>query len=342
MNANNLFSQVVDLTAIRDVELLEYSLLRTLDQFLKPLDLRILRMDTQHILRGQIVFSHDQCRVSHTHELILDQTVSDMLEHMQVNDACEYTINKEDGYLTIYHLHKTAASNLYIQILNHDRLSRQNRHFLMGMLEIFKNYVGLLAESITDPLTGLLNRKSFDGAMDKIYNMLPKHEENDQYALDDEFRQHQPDSYWLVMLDIDHFKQINDTFGHVYGDDVLILLSRIIRGSFRNEDLIFRFGGEEFVLLIQCESADSASLDLKRLLERVENHHFPRVEKVTLSAGAVAIDRYTFSGTLLEYADQALYASKENGRNQVTFFEDLIAAGDINKQTLCTGDVELF
>lgn len=331
MNANNLFHQIVDLTGIRDLELLEYSLLRTLHQYLQPLDVRIFRLDANGNPRSQIVFGHDKCHV-HDQQFTLETEVQDMLEHMSINDTSEFTRKNDSGFLTLYNLHKTLASTLYLQVLNHDRLSRENRHLLLGLLQIFQNYIVLLGENITDPLTGLLNRKSFDQALDKISNRIP--EIKPQPTSEDERRHEEGGQFWLVMLDIDHFKQINDSYGHVYGDDVLVLLAQLIRRSFRNEDLIFRFGGEEFVLLIECHNLDGARLALQRLLHRVEHHHFPQIDKVTISAGVVSLDRHTFATTLLDYADRALYHSKQNGRNQVTFFEDMLTAGLAQEQQI--------
>lgn len=342
MNASNLFNQVVDLTAIRDVELLEHSLLGTIYEYLKPLDLRIFRLDSEGALMTQIAYNQEQARAFNKQDLTLDPAVVEMLAYMQTHEITEHTEPLDAGYMTLYGLHKTTVSSLYMQVLNHDRLSRENRHLLLGMLQIFKNYIGLLAENITDPLTGLLNRKSFDHAMEKVYQSMAAACDAKGEAEAGDRRRSTSGEFWLAMLDIDHFKSINDTYGHVYGDDVLILLSQILRSSFRDDDLLFRFGGEEFVLLIRCESSDNARGALQRLLDRVEAYNFPRVERVTISAGVVAIDRQTFSGTLLDYADQALYSSKENGRNRVTFFEDMLAAGTTEKQQISTGGIELF
>ncbi|MEO1575773.1 MAG: GGDEF domain-containing protein [Pseudomonadota bacterium] len=344
MNASNLFNQVVDLTAIRDVELLEHSLLGTLYEYLKPLDLRIFRIDSDGVLMTQIAYNQEQARAFNQEDRSLDPVVEKMLAHMKAHEITEHTEPLDAGFLTLYGLHKTTVSSLYMQVLNHDRLSRENRHLLLGMLQIFKNYIGLLADNITDPLTGLLNRKSFDHAMEKVYQSMTEKAvaELDTSIEVGDRRRSGAGEFWLAMLDIDHFKAINDTYGHVYGDDVLILLSQILRSSFRDDDLLFRFGGEEFVLLIRCDGSDNARIALQRLLDRVAAYNFPRVERVTISAGVVAIDRQTFSGTLLDYADQALYASKENGRNQVTFFEDMVAAGATERQQISTGGIELF
>jgi diguanylate cyclase (GGDEF)-like protein len=339
MNVNRLFDRLVDLTAIRDLELLEFSLLRTLHQYLSPLDLRIIRVNSDIEIKGEIVFGAERCIVKNE-EAELDEEIKNILIKIEKTDSSEYTYENTSGFRSIYKIHKTHTTILYLMVLNHDRVTRENRHLLIGLLEIFRNYVGLLGENITDSLTGLLNRKSFDRTIDKIYDLVP--DEDIEPVSDDERREASDSLYWLVMLDIDHFKKINDRFGHLYGDDVLILLAKIIKNCFRDDDLIFRFGGEEFVLIIKCANATGAKQALKRLLENVSSYLFPQVGTVTISAGAVCFKKNIFSATLLDYADQALYFSKRNGRNQVSFFEEMIEKGLTKEQEIKSGGVDLF
>lgn len=337
MNASRLFDQIVDLTSIRDIELLEFSLLRTIHQYLKPIDARIFKTNSRDKLISEIVFSSDNCHVFYD-EKELSGDVKFIIDHITKTEAVEFSKKIDKGYLTIYRIHKTHATSLYIQIHSHDRISRENKRLLNGLLEIFRNYICLIADNITDSLTGLLNRKSFDSTIDKIYKYIPE-----EVDIDINNRRNSiNDKYWLVMLDVDHFKSVNDKYGHLYGDDVLILLAQLIKASFRDDDLSFRFGGEEFVLIIRCENSDGAKFALQRLLEKVSNYIFPQVGTVTISAGAVRIDPKIFSGTLLEYADQALYHSKNNGRNQVTFFDDLVNQGITKEQEIEFGEIALF
>lgn len=337
MNSQRLFDQLVDLTAIRDIELLEISLLRTIQQYLRPLDLRIIRIGSDNKLRSEVVYGSERCNV-YLDNISLSDEVKGMLEHIQTSNTDEFTLTNGSGCLTLYKINKTHSTTLYLQVLNHDRISRENRHLLLGLMEIFRNFCELLSEGITDSLTGLLNRKSFDRAIDKIYDLIPL----DESRSEADRRNKQSIKYWLVMLDIDHFKKINDKFGHLYGDDVLILVSQIIRNCFRDDDLIFRFGGEEFVLMIRCSDEEGARKALERLLTSVSSYLFPQVGTVTISGGAVCIDRETFSATLLDYADQALYYSKQNGRNRVTFFEDLVSKGLAKIEEVKHGSVQLF
>ncbi|MDA8065231.1 MAG: diguanylate cyclase [Thermaerobacter sp.] len=125
----------------------------------------------------------------------------------------------------------------------------------------------------------------------------------------------------LLMLDIDHFKQINDTYGHLQGDQVLSELGRILRGNSRSSDMAARYGGEEFTLLLPELGGEEARLAAERLRAAVEGHPF-RLNgspvPVTVSVGVASLGGPVGSApALLEAADRAMYASKTAGRNRV-------------------------
>ena len=133
--------------------------------------------------------------------------------------------------------------------------------------------------------------------------------------------------HWLAIIDIDHFKRINDRFGHLYGDEVLILLARNMKRLFRQRDKLFRFGGEEFVIVLDRTAEASAEIVLDRFRETIEKTHFPQVGKVTVNIGFVRLDKVDVSSAIIGRADQALYYAKQNGRNRVCFYEKLVAQG---------------
>ena len=337
VNPHLILEQLVSLTAVTDAELSEYSLLRIIDGFLQPLDLRIIRTDQQHQVQGEMVFNHERVRVNDSSEQV-GTDIRQMLMRLGNSSAEEHSVKTAHGHQTLFKCHKSRINEMYLLVTLPQPMSRETKHLLSCVLKIFKNYTDLLIESSTDPLTGLLNRKTFDETIDRVYQLVPK----ESHSLDNDRRQEQDTKYWLVMIDIDHFKSINDTYGHLYGDDVLILLAQIIKGCFREDDLVFRFGGEEFVLIIRCDHAEGAHTALDRLLKTVENYDFPQVGQVTISAGVVRIDGHTFSSTLLDYADRALYYSKDNGRNQVSFYEDMVDEGLESGEVIKTGTVDLF
>ena len=140
---------------------------------------------------------------------------------------------------------------------------------------------------------------------------------------------------------MDHFKLVNDRFGHLYGDEVLILIANILRSSFRSHDRIFRFGGEEFVVLLRSTTLSMAHKVFNRFRLAVQEYNFPQVGRVTVSLGFVS----TAKGSpveILGQADQALYYAKEHGRNQVCFYDDLVASGQLATKMMANDDVELF
>ena len=127
-----------------------------------------------------------------------------------------------------------------------------------GILSVYRNYQSLLDYSERDSLTGLLNRKTFDEKFARMVNARP----SDSVARDDNERRHHAEtkSQWLAVIDIDHFKRVNDQFGHLYGDEVLILVANVLRTSFRAQDRVFRFGGEEFVVLLRSATLADAQM----------------------------------------------------------------------------------
>lgn len=162
--------------------------------------------------------------------------------------------------------------------------------------------------ALTDPLTGLFNRRYLDQTL----------------ALEITRQRRAGRPFSVLMLDLDHFKHYNDTHGHPRGDELLRRLGRILTECLRSSDVIARVGGEEFLVLLFDTAAEAAVVTGEKLREAVAEHPFPFGEeqplgRVTISVGVAAwpahgdhVDR------VLEAADQALYASKAAGRNSVT------------------------
>ena len=121
----------------------------------------------------------------------------------------------------------------------------------------------------------------------------------------------------FIMIDIDHFKQINDTFGHLEGDAVLAELAKILVAGKREADVCARYGGEEFGLILHETNETGAMTLAERIRARVEAAIFPGDLKLTISLGVAATEDETQFTALIEKADQALYAAKQAGRNTV-------------------------
>ncbi|MFT3956915.1 MAG: GGDEF domain-containing protein [Piscinibacter sp.] len=218
-------------------------------------------------------------------------------------------------------------------------LDERDQRMVMSILRIYRNFQGLLDYSERDTLTGLLNRKTFDESFMKTIT------QPDAAGIDaarDGRRQPAPGCrHWLGVIDIDHFKRVNDNHGHLIGDEVLLLMARLMRGSFRLDDRLYRFGGEEFVVLMRCADAAAATLAFERLRGNVENHLFPQVGRITVSVGFTELHAGDTPSGAFERADKAVYFAKGQGRNQVRYHADLVAAGHLADDAK-VGDVELF
>lgn len=214
------------------------------------------------------------------------------------------------------------------------------RTLIRGIVQVYANHKNLLDYSERDALTGLLNRRTFDTRFARM-TAQGGHARQPQLPGRAERRHStQAKENWLAVVDIDHFKNINDRFGHVYGDEVLILVANMLKASFRSNERIFRFGGEEFVVLLRAVTLKNASLAFERFRRTVEEHDFPQVGRVTVSLGYASISSDT-PVVILGHADQALYYAKQHGRNQIQLYDQLVAARLLQVQSP-SGSVEIF
>src|SRR5450830_934262 len=210
-----------------------------------------------------------------------------------------------------------------------------------GIVGVYRNFQNLLDYSERDSLTGLLNRKTFDDQLAQILQSRGEPEVEKPLPVDEE-RRHYTDTerQWLAVIDVDHFKLVNDKFGHLYGDEVLILIANQLQSSFRSQDRIFRFGGEEFVVLLRSITLDNAQKIIDRFRTNVEAHDFPQVGRVTVSVGFVSINAYEAPVIILGRADQALYYAKSHGRNLACHYDELVAKGMLT--TIASNDTAEF
>ncbi len=178
------------------------------------------------------------------------------------------------------------------------------------LFQLYQNLFEMLEKSEYDKLTNLLNRQSLNSKLASLINASRQGTK----------RKNQLQS-WLAVLDIDHFKIINDNYGHLFGDEVLLQFAQIMKKCFRFNDLLFRYGGEEFIVMVTNTNLNGALKSLERFRNLVETHTFPSDHKVTVSIGFTEITENTLPSSLIDYADKALYQSKENGRNRTTQYE---------------------
>ncbi len=158
-------------------------------------------------------------------------------------------------------------------------------------------------QATTDALTGIDNRIKFNQSL--------------AIEIARATRYNSPLS--LIIFDIDHFKKVNDTFGHSVGDKVLKTLAKLVEANIRETNIFARWGGEEFVILAPGISLTETLELADKLRSKVEEFDFNKPQKVTLSFGVTAFKKGDSSTMLLNRADEALYRAKENGRNQVQY-----------------------
>lgn len=187
--------------------------------------------------------------------------------------------------------------------------------YLQFLFHFYCHQLQMLQGTYRDALTGLYNRRAFN---EKMLQLLEPADNHQRRALN-----YSPTVY--VMLDIDHFKSINDSMGHLYGDEVLLLLAQQMTDSFRENDLLFRYGGEEFAMVLMDITAQQAQHSLQRFREKIADYDFPNVEQVTVSIGFTGFDKNLPMEELINQAENALYYCKNTTRNVVHSYQELAA-----------------
>jgi len=164
-------------------------------------------------------------------------------------------------------------------------------------------YHSALQSALVDPLTGAKNRAGMDAALKREIELSHRHNS----------------PMCIMLLDIDHFKSVNDNFGHAGGDFVLQAVAQCVSETIRGSDMLFRFGGEEFLIMLSCTEMEGATGLAERIRQKVEALSFKphRTLQITASLGVSAVKKDDNLTTLFERTDQALYKAKETGRNRV-------------------------
>jgi len=156
-----------------------------------------------------------------------------------------------------------------------------------------------------DPLTGLYNRQAILGKLHELINHAKRYKED----------------FSLSMLDIDHFKKVNDRYGHLTGDEVLEKIASLIYRNMRDTDIVGRYGGEEFIIILPQADSSAAMVVAERIRNIIENAEMKdsagNVFAITVSLGLSIWEQGEDAYSLISRADEALYNAKENGRNRV-------------------------
>lgn len=346
----SIIKHLMEITGHRDHDLLNISVISALSELTNAGRARVL--DVLHvgekiyvkpqitIVSGKLAPSEEMSGIA-APEIPVDQ-FPQLAEALRKHENVAEHLS-ENGERTLWlPVWMNDKVNVCLEIQNPETYTENTKEVMGGILVVYRNFQNLLDYSERDSLTGLLNRKTFDDNFSKILrttiqkNNLPETEVEVERRHNEREKQH-----WLAVLDIDHFKRVNDQFGHLYGDEVLILVANLMRTSFRPTDKLFRFGGEEFVILLRSTSKEDAKMIFERFRENVARYPFPQVGTVTISIGFAHIDPFEPAVGIIGRADQALYFAKSNGRNRVCHYEDLVSSGELRIE-VSQDSVEFF
>ena len=249
----------------------------------------------------------------------LSRHCSHFLEHPEtiIRDADDETAagnEKLPSAVTPLIFHERLIGVLQVTAADQARVWGENEILLLrtvaNQVAVAVNHASLFAQiqqqALTDALTGCYNRRSFEMQLDREMKVAK--------------RQHQPVS--LIMLDLDRFKQLNDSAGHDAGDSALRRLADCFRQELRGVDSAARFGGDEFALILPQAFAEGAQIVAERLRARIEEIDIPGFGNLSASIGIATFPLHGSSRTeLVVAADAALYGAKRSGRNRVCVFE---------------------
>jgi len=315
-----ILDSLVELTAQRERRQLEVSLLTTLRELLPECHISLYNcrwIDGHPWWRIQLDQQPQQGQPWTLPGSTMLPILMKQHEHFAIHDT-------ETGLCVPLYQNKQIVAVLMITPLG--RLA-PDRKLLKALARIYENFLNLLHTSDSDTLTSLNNRRKFDA---QLYSLVTEGLGKDKLPV------------FLALLDIDHFKQVNDCFGHIIGDEVLLMLSQRMQQFFGEEDGLYRYGGEEFAILFRAVSTQKAQAVLEGFCARISNQPFPQVGQVTISLGFTLLNQCVAPSQVIDRADKALYFSKSNGRNQVNQFEALLEQGMVQEIVVASGDVDLF
>ncbi|MBA4108089.1 MAG: GGDEF domain-containing protein [Leptothrix sp. (in: Bacteria)] len=349
--------QLAHLTAQRDRELLDVSLAQSVLELLGACSVGVYRVlgqegADQHWLcsglarRGKLTVSDPPWLDPDTMPFLEDfpsreeALVSRTLVQRALNEAEDGASDEGATWLTVLTLHAELGQSGVLEVRSAQPLPLRDLRSMQTLLRVFGNFQNLLESSQRDSLTGLLNRQTFDATFLKA--SMPVQLSTEEAENEAERRGSQMNTFWLGVIDIDHFKLVNDRFGHLIGDEVLVLVARIMRQTFRHYDRLFRFGGEEFVVLLRGGTEKHALRVFERFRQNMQAYAFPQVGQVTVSLGFTGVHPHDTPSAAFSRADQAVYQAKRQGRNQTLCFENLVSQGIITTEGDKVGNIELF
>jgi diguanylate cyclase (GGDEF)-like protein len=236
-----------------------------------------------------------------------------------------------------------------VEIHSGNSLDKGRLEIVNDLVHVFRNMYNLLAYSDRDALTGLLNRKSLDDSFySAVLEEMDHGLEGESRILEadvlpvSERRHRVPPNYWLGTVTIDNFSAISDRNGHLIAEEVLLLVARIMNNTFRTYDRIYRFGAEQFAVLMHCPDEALVFAAFERFRVNLEKFNFPQVGRVTACAGFTRVAADDSPSTTLGRAERAVDYGQHNGRNLVFSHDDLVRKGLFGDDVPHIGEVDLF
>ena len=338
MTNSRLIDSVASTTAHRDRDDLDVSIARLLVDFLHAKSVTIHRLldddgTVRVACRVRALRMPDRIETDPAGKLSdLPRLDSNPAWQACVNGKTRVEYTADDGHT--HHIFPIESEQRVVGLLEfapRHGLRARDQTMIDALLRIVRNHLSLLDYGECDTLTGLKNRKTFETSFYKLVSRTATAPFTSG------------ESSWLGILDIDRFKSINDTHGHLFGDEVLLLVARLIQKNFRGADQLFRFGGEEFLVILDHASPEGARIAFERLRDAIDKHVFPQIGHVTVSLGYTQINPSDPPATCVDRADAGLYYAKQNGRNQIQRYETLVESGAINPlKSTAADDIELF
>lgn len=355
-----LIDHLIKLTDHRERDLLELTLSKALIDLVPIQRVVVARVVSEEGIRrwlevttldakggGKVV---DPLRVDFQKLPLLEDN-KDRLRALQTRSTVEIAWAGEDGpRITYFPLFAESLSDDEgaLEIYSASVLTPMQVQTIGVVHHVFRNMYHLLAYSDRDALTGLLNRKSLDdtfysavldelGEGDAVSRGVP-----DPAVIPGQERRHRvPPNYWLGTISVDSFGIISDKSGHLIAEEVLLLVARIMNNTFRTYDRLYRFGGEQFAVLMHCPDEALVLAAFERFRANIEKFNFPQVGRLTICGGFTRVTPDDSPSTALERAERAVDYAQHNGQNKVFSHAELVRRGFFG-EAMKIGAVDLF
>ncbi|WP_325890923.1 GGDEF domain-containing protein [Grimontia sp. NTOU-MAR1] len=327
----DVLDSVVDITAQTESDTISESLITTVLQLTPANQVLVLDYNSEATPEFMVVACSD---------IFLYEDERDAIERVIKNcvligeNIVEYSNDDNQALLAVPVRCGEKGEIEAVVFCKADELKGDEVQLIEGLTKIYENYQKIISASERDGLTGLYNRKVLTSKIDLLL---------DRFLIQGDTILDCPSStHWVCLFDVDQLKVINDTLGHVYGDEILLLITAIMKQVFNEDDILFRYGGDEFVVIMHPQSREEMESTVRRFMQAVHERDYGQAKDVAISLGAAAISEDEANAiTVIGYADQALYKAKQNGRSQLAFYEDLIASGEL-QSFVPEDDVEMF